>query len=192
MMARMNDKGQVYAIISSDEGWRDLLLYLLDAGIRLFQLRSKNSSDREILTVASAMARLCHDNDALLLVNDRFDIAYLAEADGVHLGNEDLPPKDVRRCWPGAVIGVTVRNPKAAASAAVAGADYLGVGPVYASPNKPHLPVIGLEGLSAITEAVDLPVVAIGGITPDRVPQVLACGAIAAAMISGLKEILKC
>ncbi|MDD2486369.1 MAG: thiamine phosphate synthase [bacterium] len=192
MMARIDDKGPVYAIISSCESWRDSLLYLLDAGIKLFQLRSKNSSDREILAVACAMVRLCHDNDALLLVNDRFDIAYLAGADGVHLGNEDLPPKDVRRCWPGAVIGVTVRKPEAAAAAAAAGADYLGVGPVYASPNKPHLPVIGLDGLSMVTEAVDLPVVAIGGITPNRVSQVLACGATAAAMISGLKEILKC
>lgn len=188
-MILIEDNGPVYAILSPGDGWMEMLPRLLDMGVRLFQLRSKDTPDREMFAAACAMARLCHDGHAALLVNDRFDIARLAGADGVHLGAEDLPPEEVRRCWPDAVIGVTVRSPEAAVAAVGAGADYLGVGPVYASPNKPHLPVIGLSGLSAVTGAVDLPVVAIGGITPDRVPEVLACGAKAVAMISGLKEI---
>lgn len=184
----IRSKGPVYAIIQPSDDWQERMKRLAQNGVRLFQLRSKGIDDRRALDFAvsaSAMARSC---DALLIINDRFDIALLAGADGVHLGSEDLPPGEVRRCWPDAVIGVTVRDPISARQAVDAGADYLGTGPVFPSPSKPHLRVLGIDGLRRVTEAAARPIVAIGGIMPAAIPQMLSAGAAAVAMITGLKE----
>lgn len=159
---------------------RDPLRTAFDAvagGVRVMQLRFKRLNMRELATLARRVKQICAERDCLLIVNDRLDIALLAGADGVHLGSEDARPEEVRVVAPAMVIGVTARAPQAAVAAAESGADYIGAGSVYPSGTKPGLPVIRAAGLSRIAQAVDIPVVAIGGITVDNCTRVLAAGA---------------
>jgi thiamine-phosphate pyrophosphorylase len=160
----------------------------LDAGARHVQARTKAVSDRERLAFTSTVRRICADAGATLVVNDRADVALAAGAAGVHVGDEDLPPAVVRRLLgPDAIVGVTCRDPEAARRAADAGADYLGVGPAYATTTKAGLPAaLGPSGIEAVARAVDLPVIAIAGVTPARVPELLAAGAHGVAVVSAV------
>ena len=125
---------------------------------------------------------------ALLIVNDRSDVARAADADGVHLGQDDLPVPAARALLgPLAIVGVSTHSPGQALDAAAAGADYIGVGPVFTTTTKEHaLPAGGLELLRTVRAAVELPLVAIGGITPETAASVRAAGADAVAMIAAL------
>jgi thiamine-phosphate pyrophosphorylase len=120
-------------------------------------------------------------------VNDRADVAALAGADGVHLGEEDLPVPDARRILgAGFWIGCTARTPARARTAGTEGANYLGVGSVFGGGSKPGAPVIGLAGLRAVADATSLPVVAIGGITLETARSCIASGAAGVAVIGAL------
>ncbi|HEY8393596.1 MAG TPA: thiamine phosphate synthase, partial [Thermaerobacter sp.] len=126
--------------------------------------------------------------DALLIINDRLDLALAAGADGVHLGQDDLPAEAARRLWPSGLLGVSVRTPGEARAAERAGADYLGTGALRSTSTKPDSRVIGLDGLRAVVEATRLPVVAIGGIRPDDVPAVRQAGAVGVAVASAVLQ----
>ncbi len=159
---------------------------MLEAGVRLLQLRVKERSTREFIDLARAVKAVADRYDARLIINDRADIAELIDAAGVHLGQDDLP-SDAARAILGTekVIGVSTHNLQQAETAAQAGiADYLGFGPIYATSSKAHPdPVQGLEGLRLVRGRVRVPIVAIGGITTRTMPEVLAAGADAVAMI---------
>lgn len=162
---------------------------MLRAGVRLLQIRYKGRETRVFMDCAREIGELCRQHDVLLLVNDRPDIAVLAGAAGVHLGQDDLPPHRVRAWLPAPmVIGWSTHNEAQARAAAQSGVvDYIGVGPIFPTATKENPdPVLGLEGLRQVRRAVDLPIVAIGGITPETAPEVIAAGADAVAMIGAI------
>lgn len=161
----------------------------LAAGARLIQVRPEDHyNDRAAFDLATAVAALCDEYGALCLVNDRVHIAQAVGADGVHLGAEDLPLDAARRILPMAsIIGGTSRDPESARAARRAGATYLGVGPVWSTTTKAGLPQpIGLEGLAAVCAAVDLPVIAIGGITAERAALCREAGAHGVAVVGAV------
>jgi thiamine-phosphate pyrophosphorylase len=161
---------------------------LLGAGARVIQLRHKTAGDAEFRRLAHAMlAEVRRFTDALLIVNDRVDIAIEVGADGIHVGQEDLDAREVLRRAPQAMLlGVSARTPAEARAAAAAGADYIGAGSVFATPTKADAVVIGLSGLREVAAAVELPMVAIGGITRANLRSVLRTGVRYAAIISDI------
>jgi thiamine-phosphate pyrophosphorylase len=149
----------------------------LRGGADLLQLRHKKATDRELLPLARDLREATRQHDALLLINDRPDIALLADADGVHLGQHDLPIRAARRLLGHErLIGATANTIKLAQQAEADGADYIGCGAVFPSPTKPDREVIGPARFAAVAKAVRIPVFAIGGITLDHLDELLAAG----------------
>jgi len=161
---------------------------LLEAGARILQLRNKIVDDAEFHRMAAELLEYVRKfDDAVLIVNDRVDIAVTVGADGVHVGQEDRSCVEVRRQVPaGMIVGVSARYPALAQRAAAEGADYLGTGSVFATGTKPDAEVIGPPGLQAVVQAVQIPVAAIGGISAGNIRQVFDCGARYAAVISAV------
>ncbi|MFZ2059637.1 MAG: thiamine phosphate synthase [Candidatus Binatus sp.] len=160
---------------------------LLDAGARIMQLRLKDAPGRDFLAAARTIAEMCRKRGAMLIVNDRVDIAILAEAHGVHLGQTDLPLEAARRIAgpnENKIIGISTHNVEQARAAEDGGADYIGFGPMYPGGLRNNAVGVGLDNLRAIRAAVKIPIVAIGGITEARIPEVLAAGADAVAIIT--------
>jgi thiamine-phosphate pyrophosphorylase len=169
----------------------DVLRQWLDAGVRLIQLRAKAIALGPMLDVAAPMAEACRAAGAIFIVNDRADVARLAHASGVHVGQEDLPPVDVRRVFPDASwVGLSTHSDVQLEAALESPATYLATGPVFATATKINPdPVIGLSGVSRAAERVrraGRPLVAIGGITLATAPAVIAAGADSVAVISDL------
>jgi thiamine-phosphate pyrophosphorylase len=164
----------------------------LDAGVRLIQLRAKIMASGAMLPLAETIAQRARAAGATFVVNDRADVAKLAGADGVHLGQEDLRPADVRRVLlpPPAIVGLSTHNEAQACDACAQPISYLAIGPVFATTSKARPdPVVGLDGVRlavACAASHALPVVAIGGITLERAPSVIAAGASSVAVISDL------
>ena len=158
---------------------------IVGMGVGAIQVRAKSLSDRELFDFTVSVIRTVGDR-AKVIVNDRLDIALASGADGVHLGLTDLPVAHARRLAPeGFLVGGTCRNVADALRAREAGADYVGVGPIYPSTTKTGLPApIGLSALGEI--AGILPVIAISGITLDRIPEVMAAGAHGVAVIAAI------
>lgn len=183
----MRMPSQFYAMADPAGGHDALELaeLLLAAGARIVQLRLKDAPARDFLAAATAIASRCRASGALLIVNDRVDIAVLSGADGVHLGQTDLPLAAAREIMGArALIGVSTSNLAMARAAEAGGADYIGFGPMYPGGLKNTATGRGLDNLRAVRAAVNIPIVAIGGITEARMPEVLAAGADAAAIIT--------
>ena len=164
---------------------------LIAGGATLIQLRDKDSSPREFFADAKAALAVARANGVQIIINDRVDIALALRADGVHLGQGDIPPQAARSLLGDtAVIGFSVHSLEQAQAAVDLPIDYLGIGPVFPTSTKKNPdPVIGVEGLQGTRAVVgDVPLVAIGGITADRVSRVLDAGANAVALISALLE----
>lgn len=161
---------------------------VLDAGAPVVQVRLKDRTDRDRLAIARRIRARCRRSGATCIIDDRADLALAVDADGVHVGHDDLPVEVVRgMLGPGAVIGATCRNPDDARRAEVAGATYVGCGPVYVSSTKRGLPEpMGPSGIEAIASAVSLPVIAISGVTLDHVPELLSAGAHGVAVIAAV------
>jgi len=160
----------------------------LEAGAPTLQVRLKTGSDADRYRLAWAIAQRCRATGATCLVNDRADLAVAVDADGVHVGADDLPVTAVRAVV-GAdrLVGGTVRDPEAAQRLVAEGADYLGVGPTFATSSKVGLPEpIGIEGVRAVAGAVDVPVIAIAGISAETVDAVLSAGAWGVAVIGAI------
>jgi thiamine-phosphate pyrophosphorylase len=156
------------------------------AGCSIVQYREKSKSDEEMIEEARQIKELC-GNKAFFLVNDRVDIALAADADGVHLGQEDLDVKTARRILGKKLLGVTVHNIDEARRAAEEGADYLGVSPIFQTTTKADAGrPCGVGLIEKITDEIDLPIVAIGGITKENTPQVIRAGAKSVAAISAV------
>lgn len=162
---------------------------LARAGCRLIQLRGKELSTRELFEWSKLGAEAARELGAKLVVNDRADVALVAGADGVHLGQEDLSPVGARRVLgESAVIGLSTHDVAQARASAAEPVDYVAIGPVFATSSKSdHEAPLGLEGLVAIRRAVARPLVAIGGITLETAPAVLRTGVDGVAVISALK-----
>ena len=157
--------------------WQEVLRAVLAGGAAAVQVREKDMPDRLLLARAREVCRAAHEAGALAIVNDRPDIAALAAADGVHVGQDDLAPNDVRRIvGPGRIVGVSTHSLAQALAAAEAGADYIGCGPMFQSTTKPQEIIPGPALAAEVTRQVGLPVMAIGGITAASAPEVLAAG----------------
>lgn len=183
--------GQPVLYLVVDEAFyrgADLLADLdkaLAAGVDLLQWRWKKGPDRDCLARARELKTLCARYRVPLIVNDRPDIALLAAADGLHLGQDDLPLAAARQVVGEEMpIGISTHNREQARAAVAAGADYLGFGPVFPTPSKENPdPVVGVETLQAVVAATPRPVVAIGGIDSGNIARVRATGAAAVAVI---------
>jgi thiamine-phosphate pyrophosphorylase len=176
-----------YGIVDPAAGHEpvELAQVLLQAGVRILQLRLKETSGRDFLAAATRIGSLCRERGAIFIVNDRADIAMLADADGVHLGQRDIPLEAGRRVMgPHRIIGISTASVEMARVAEAGGADYIGFGPMYQGGLKNIKVAQGLDNLRAVRAAVKLPIVAIGGIVESTVPDVLAAGADAAAIIT--------
>jgi thiamine-phosphate pyrophosphorylase len=151
-------------------------------------VRVKGVTDRVLHDFAAQVVVLCAEHGAICLVNDRVDVALATGAHGTHLGAEDLPVAAARRvAGPGHLLGGTARTADTARLLVVEGADYLGVGPAYPTTTKTGLPdPLGPVGVHAVARAVAVPVVAIGGVTIARVPELLAAGAAGVAVVSAV------
>ncbi|MDQ3305991.1 MAG: thiamine phosphate synthase [Actinomycetota bacterium] len=156
----------------------------LEGHAPLIQLRTKEGTDRERVELAAEVSIRCHREGVQCIVNDRADIAMAAGADGVHLGAHDLPVAAVRALvGPGLIVGATCRDPESARRAEAEGADYLGVGPAFATLTKTGLPEpLGPAGVAEVAAAVAVPVIAIGGVTAERVDVLLDGGAYGVAV----------
>jgi thiamine-phosphate pyrophosphorylase len=155
------------------------------AGVTFFQYRNKNGTRREIYETALRLERVIRTSGALFILNDHADIAAAVGADGVHLGQDDIPISVARRILgPEALVGISTHSLEQARAAQAAGADYIGFGPIYQTGTKDAGEVQGLENLAEVAAAVSIPVIAIGGITVDTIGDVMRAGASGAAVIS--------
>jgi thiamine-phosphate pyrophosphorylase len=160
----------------------------IDGGVTMVQLREKDASSREFYELALEIRRVTGSRRVPLVINDRLDIALAVEADGLHIGQSDLPLEAARRIAGGRMfIGVSAGSVEEALAAESGGADYLGVGAVFPTGSKADAgEAIGLETLSAICRAVRVPVAAIGGIGPANAGTVMQSGAAGIAVISAI------
>jgi thiamine-phosphate pyrophosphorylase len=163
---------------------------LVDGGARIVQLRMKDGDAAMMLAVARVLAPWCRARGVTFIVNDRVDVAIAAGADGVHLGQDDLPLPAARAIAPaGFVIGVSTHDEAQARAAGEGGADYIGFGPCFTTSTKRDPdPVVGVERLARVCAASRIPVVAIGGITLATVADVARAGASAAAIIRAVNR----
>jgi thiamine-phosphate pyrophosphorylase len=168
-------------------GAEDAAQAALDAGIRLFQYRDKSGNRRAIYETCLRLAVLLKRSDAVFIVNDHPDIAMAVDADGVHLGQDDLPVELARKLMGGGrIIGVSTHSVEQARAAQSASADYVGFGPVFTTRTKDAGPHRGIEGLRQVRKAVTLPVIAIGGINGGNLDEVFRAGAAGVAVISAI------
>lgn len=159
----------------------------ISGGAKAIQLRDKNRNKGEILSKARELKALCVQSYVLFIVNDYLDIAIASDADGLHLGQEDLPVSTARQLLPiDRIIGCSTKTIAAALQAQTDGADYVAVGSMYPTASKTDTHVVGLETLHQIREAISIPIVAIGGIDAKNAGKVLAAGADSVAVISAV------
>jgi thiamine-phosphate pyrophosphorylase len=161
---------------------------LMKAGVKLLQYRAKNAEARELWEESRAIAEIAWKAQCTFFVNDRPDVAYLAGADGVHVGQEDLEVADAREILgPGRWVGVSTHNLEQFREAAASSADYIAVGPIFETSSKANPdPVVGTELVRRVRALTEKPIVAIGGITLERAADVIAAGADSVAVISDI------
>jgi thiamine-phosphate pyrophosphorylase len=162
----------------------------LEGGANIIQLRKKTMPKGEQYAIALALRRLTLLHDALLIVNDHADIAIAADADGVHLGQDDLSPSVVRALpgFHGRLIGRSTHSLEQARVAIDEGADYIAVGPVFPTPTKAGRPAVGTGLVSEVAAIADRPFVAVGGIDHDNAPAVVEAGARAIAVVRAVYD----
>ena len=167
--------------------WERTAEQAIAGGADALQLREKTLDGGELLARARRFVALCRRHDVLSVINDRPDVAILSGADGVHVGQDDLPAADARALLgPGKIVGVSTHELTHAERAVTDGADYVGVGPVFRSTTKPREISPGLPYAAAVAKRVKIPAVAIAGITADNVRQVMATGVRAVAVTAAV------
>jgi thiamine-phosphate pyrophosphorylase len=160
---------------------------MINGGVDIIQLRAKGCDAEEIATLAEELHRITSTGDVPLVINDRAEIAQRTEAEGVHVGQDDISIAQARkiagsRCF----VGRSTHSLEQAKEAALEGADYIGFGPLFATPTKPDYTPIGLDHIQAVHAAVSVPIFCIGGIKLENLPSVLAAGARRVVIVSGL------
>ncbi len=160
----------------------------LCAGVKFVQLRDKNASTLSLYNSAVELRNLCHAHSSYFVVNDRIDVAMAVGADGVHLGQSDMPAGLARSILgPNAVIGVSVRTVEQAQKAMIDGADYIAANLVFSTNTKKDIKEpLGLDMVSALSDASSLPLIAIGGINPENTPTVMNAGCAGVAVVTAI------
>ncbi|MEM1368141.1 MAG: thiamine phosphate synthase [Cyanobacteria bacterium P01_H01_bin.15] len=186
-MTKLN-QAPLYLVTSPQPGLLETVEAALKGGLKLVQYRDKDANDEDRYPRAQALRALCQQYGALFLVNDRVDLAIAVGADGVHLGQQDLPIAVTRRLLgPDKIIGRSTTNSEEMSKAIAEGADYIGVGPVYATPTKEKKPA-GLEYVRYAQQNASVPWYAIGGIDGKRLPEVQAAGAKGVAVVRAIMQ----
>ena len=174
------DQKRLYLLMDggpSLKAFEQLAGQLTEAGADIIQLRDKHLCDRELVERGRRLREITQGSGTLLIVNDRPDIAAIVQADGVHVGQDELSVADARTVLgPNRLVGVSTHSIEQARQAVLDGADYIGCGPTFPSSTKNFSEFPGLGFLQAVAEEISLPAFAIGGITPDNLPEVLASG----------------
>ncbi|MFH1282994.1 MAG: thiamine phosphate synthase [bacterium] len=164
-------------------------------GADVFQLRVKNLPDKEFLAQAKKVKAICARYNVLFIINDRVDITLACQADGVHLGQDDMPLQTAREILgKDKIIGCSTHSLEQALKAEEEGADYIGVGPIFSTPTKPDYKEVGVELIEKVSKKINIPFVAIGGINLDNLESCLNAGARAVAVVravSGSNDIKK-
>jgi thiamine-phosphate pyrophosphorylase len=186
-------RAHLYLVIDAEVGGHPsdaVVEAALRGGVDLVQLREKDGPDDQIVAAGERLRALCDEHDALLVVNDRPDLALRCGADAVHVGQDDEAIENVRRTVGREIlIGVSTHSPEQVAAALAAGVDYFAVGPVHATPTKPGRPAVGLELVRhAAAVAGERPFFAIGGIDTGNVADVAAAGAERVAVVRAIRD----
>ena len=182
-------RARTYLVTSPVPNFLEVVESALKGGIAIVQYREKAAADDERLAMAKQLRSLCHRYGALFIVNDRIDIAVAADADGVHLGQHDLPMEIARRLLgPDKIVGRSTTNPSELQRALAEKADYIGVGPVHETPTKPGKAAAGNEYVRYAAEHATMPWFTIGGLNADNLEPTLAAGATRIAVVRALMQ----
>ena len=162
---------------------------MIAGGVDLIQLRAKDHACAEIAKIAAALHRVTAEHRVPLVINDHPEIARIVPAEGVHLGQDDLPIAEARKiAGPNCMVGKSTHSLDQAIRAFYEGADYIGFGPIFATPTKPDYPPVGLNEIQKLHDAVRIPIFCIGGIKLDNLPEVIEAGARRVVIVSGLLQ----
>jgi thiamine-phosphate pyrophosphorylase len=188
---RLEDKN-LYLVTSSDafeneDDFLNAVASSLEGGVRLLQLREKSHDAKRIIRLGKKIRELTSIYDAIFILNDRIDIAQIIDADGVHLGQDDIGIKEARNILGDKmIIGVSTHHPEQARKAVEQGADYIGVGPIFATPTKPGRTAVTTEYAKWVAQNIDIPWYAIGGIDINNIQEVLDVGAKRIAVVRAI------
>ena len=193
LMARFTEEVTLYPVSCeemargrSDYEW---LSAVLEGGARIVQLRDKNADANTLYKKALEFRRKTREAGALLIINDRLDIALAVDADGVHLGNKDLPVEAARQLAPDLIIGVSCNTEEQAASAEARGASYYNIGPLFSTGTKKDItPILGPDAILCFRARCSLPFTVMGGIKLHHVPELVARGARRLAVVTALTK----
>jgi thiamine-phosphate pyrophosphorylase len=184
------ERSHLYFVCEARPGGHEpeeVLRPALQAGVDIVQLREKSADDREVVEAGRVFRRLCDAYDALFIVNDQAELAIACAADGVHLGQDDASPEDVRRIvGQDTLIGLSTHSPQEVEAAQEV--DYISVGPVHRTPTKPEYEPVGLELVHCAAERAQVPFFAIGGIDASNVDDVLDAGASRLAVVRAIRD----
>ncbi|KPK42782.1 MAG: hypothetical protein AMJ78_01330 [Omnitrophica WOR_2 bacterium SM23_29] len=179
---------KLYVIVDRNASARRDLIYVakeaIVGGADMIQLRDKDATVKDLIMLGRALRKLTYKSGVLFIVNDRTDIAKAVDADGVHLGQDDLPIKIARSILGRhKIIGLSTHSISQAEEAQKKGADYIGVGPIFATPTKPEYKTVGVDLIRKVKDKIKIPFVAIGGINESNLDRVLTAGASRIAVI---------
>ncbi|MFN0117882.1 MAG: thiamine phosphate synthase [Elusimicrobiota bacterium] len=161
----------------------------LDGGVDVIQLRSKSLSDRNLFEAGKKIQELCRKTNALFMVNNRVDLLLALDADGVHIGHEDLPPAFIRETiGHRRILGISTHSLPQAIEAQKNGADYVSCGPIWATPTKPDYPAVGLGLIGFYRAALKIPYVIIGGINQSNIDQIVQAGGKTVAVVRAIYD----
>jgi len=186
------EKSELYFVATpgkdqNDSDFLSTIQEAIEGGVDIVQLRAKDKSEKEIINLGKETKKLTTNTETLFIVNDRIDLALLCEADGVHLGQDDLSISEAREITPeGFIIGLSTHFPEQGNIGQNSGADYLGVGPVFATPTKPDYIPAGLEYVKYASKNITLPWFAIGGIDESNIDKVINAGAKRVAVVRAI------
>ncbi|MFH1729341.1 MAG: thiamine phosphate synthase [Pseudomonadota bacterium] len=182
----------LYPVISAEQSFHKDPVYILDeilkTDVKIVQLREKSLSKKDLYELAMIFREKTFNKKVLFIVNNDIDIALAVNADGVHLGNDDLPLKVARKLAPNLIIGKSSHNMKEAIEAKEFGADYINVGPIFETPTKQGMKAVGIEAFTKISNQIDIPITVMGGINKENISTCLEAGANKVAMIRGIIE----
>ena len=177
---------QLYVIIDRKASGKDPLTTAREAirgGADIIQYRDKEATAMEMISWGIKLRKLASEKNVTFIINDRTDVALAVGADGVHLGQDDLPIGIARKILKNKLVGISTHSLAQAIKAEKDGADYIGVGPVYSTPTKPDYPAVGLKLIKEVSRMIKIPFVAIGGINYDNIDGVLTAGARRVAVV---------
>lgn len=184
----MRMHGGIYFVTSGDFGISQIegAKAALRGGVKIIQYREKRADTKVMIDEAQKIKQMCKKYGAIFLIDDRIDIALAVDADGVHIGDDDMPLKLAKEMFPGKIIGVSAKNAKQAKEAQRGGASYLGAGAIFPTATKVKTIVIGMEGFDEVRKSTTLPVYGIGGLKLEHVAEIRKRRADGMAVISAI------